>query len=187
MKETNKKVKDSYKNLCQKIEYTTKELPHDSKPGTKDVPNDKTKEQVVVVPEIKTNRNQENIKQREIESKKMRRMDPRNLIKTKEEMEMMNHGLIDINNIPITNKKEIMNARDYGSRLKVISEMIYQQTVVYQWERTRGKWPVSYTHLDVYKRQVYNTLCFDNELTTSWCCGGRATAVILEIRAGFIQ
>ena len=73
-------------------------------------------------------------------------------------MEMMNHGLFDGNNISITDNEEIVSSRDYGSRLKVISEMIYQQTIVYHWERTRGKWnttrTVSYTHLDVYKRQV---------------------------------
>ena len=81
------------------------ELKNDSKPGTEDIPNDKTKEQVVVLPEIKTNRNKENTKQRGMKSKKMRRMYPRNLIKTKEEREMMNHGLIDVNNIPITNNR----------------------------------------------------------------------------------
>ena len=117
----------------------TKEIKNDSQPETEEIPNDKTKEQVVVFSENKTNGNKENTKQRGMKSKKMRRMYPRNLIKTTEEMEMMNHGLIDINNIPNTNDKDIMNARDYGRRLKVISEMIYDQTVVYNWERTRGK------------------------------------------------
>ena len=117
----------------------------------------------MVVPEIKPNRNQEDIKQREIESKKMRRMDPRNLIKTKEEMEMMNHGLIDVNNISITNKREIMNARNYVSRLKVISEMIYQQTVIYQWERTRGKWQT--TSVEIYSRLSMISLVIDGPVT----------------------
>ena len=67
----------------------------------------------------------------------MRRIHPRNLRKTQEEMEMMNHGLIDVNNIPITNHEEIVSSRDYGRRLKIISEIIYQQTVIYQGERTR--------------------------------------------------
>ena len=119
----------------------TKEIKNDSKPGTEEIPNEKTREQVALLAEIKHNRNQEDIKHMEGKSKKMRRMYPRNLIKTKEEMEMMNRGLIDINNIPITNKKESMNTRDYGRKLKnVISEMVYHKTVAYHLERTRGKW-----------------------------------------------
>ena len=84
----------------------TKERKNDSKPETEEIPNGKTKEQVVVLPEIKTNGFKKNIKQREMNSKKMRRTYPRNLIKTKEELEMMKHGLIDVNNIPITNNKK---------------------------------------------------------------------------------
>ena len=52
---------------------------------------------------------------------------------------MMNHGLIDGNNIPITNNEDIMNSRKYRKRIKVISEIIYNKAVVYHWERTRGK------------------------------------------------
>ena len=58
----------------------TKEEKSDSQPETEEVPKDIMQEQVVVVPEIETNRNQENIKPRE------RRMYPRNFIKTKEEL-----------------------------------------------------------------------------------------------------
>ena len=118
----------------------TKEIKNDSKPGTEEIPNDKTREQVALLSEIKTNRNEENIKSREMKSKKMRRMYPRNLIKTKEEFEMMNKGLINVRNIPITNNKEIMNVRDYRRRLQVISMMTYHKTIVHNLEKTKGKW-----------------------------------------------
>ena len=64
-----------------------------------------------------------------MKSKKMRRMYPRNLIKTKEEFEMMNNGLINVSNIPITREKDIMNAIDYRSRSRQISEITYDKTV----------------------------------------------------------
>ena len=43
----------------------TEEIKNDSQPETEDVPKDKMQEQAGVVPEIETNRNQENIKPRE--------------------------------------------------------------------------------------------------------------------------
>ena len=66
-------------------------------------------------------------------------MYPRNLIKTKEELEMMKHGLIDGNNITITYDKNIVNSRSYRRRIEVISKINYHKAVVYQCERTRGK------------------------------------------------
>ena len=62
--------------------------------GIKEIPNDETREQVTLLSEIKPNRNQENIKHMEGESKKMRRVHPRNLIKTQEEWEMMHSGCL---------------------------------------------------------------------------------------------
>ena len=73
----------------------TKEIKNDSQPETEEIPNDKTKEPLVVLPEKKTNGNKENTKDKEVEPKKMRRTHPRKLMKTKEEMEMMNHGLME--------------------------------------------------------------------------------------------
>ena len=93
-----------------------------------------------VLPERKTNGNKENTKDKEVEPKKRRRTHPKKLMKTKEEMEMMNHGLFGDDNIPTTNHEKIASSRNYGSRLMVISEMVYQQTVVYHWEVIRGKW-----------------------------------------------
>ena len=68
----------------------TKEVRNDSKPEPEEIPKTKTMEPVMVLPGIKLNGNKENIKQRK------RRMYPRNVIKTKEELEMMNHGLIEM-------------------------------------------------------------------------------------------
>ena len=53
-----------------------------------------------------------------------------------------NNGLINVLNIPITNNKEIMNVRDSKRRLKVISIMTYRKTIVYNLEKTRGKWEI---------------------------------------------
>ena len=63
----------------------------------------------------------------EVEPKERRRTHTKKLMKTKKEMKMINHGLFYDDNIPITNHEEI---RNYGRRLKVISEIMYQQTVV---------------------------------------------------------
>ena len=84
-------------------------------------------------------------------------------MKTKEEMEMMNHGLFDDDNIPITDNEEIMSSRDYGSKLTVISEMICQQTVVYQWARPRGKWNT--TRVEIYGRLSMISLIIDGSET----------------------
>ena len=70
---------------------------------------------------------------------KRRRTHPKKLMKTKEEMEMMNQGLFDDDNILITNHEEIVSSRNYRRRIEVISEIIYHKAVVYHWERTRGK------------------------------------------------
>ena len=116
------------------------ELKNDSKLATEEIPNGKTREQVALLSEIKPNKNKENIKNREMKSKKMRQMHPRKLIKTREELEMMNNGLINVRNIPMTNDKEIMNFGDYRRRLKEISVMTYNKTVFYKLKKTRGKW-----------------------------------------------
>ena len=118
----------------------TKEIKNDSKPERKEIPNNKTMEPVIVFPEKKANGNKENTKDKEVEPKKRRSTHSRKLMRTKEEMEMMNHGLFDNDNILITNNEEIVSSRNYGSRLRVISEVVYQQTVVYHWEVIRGKW-----------------------------------------------
>ena len=76
----------------------TEEIKNDSQPETEEVPNEKTLEQIVVLPEKKTNGNTENTKDMEVEPKERRKTLPRKLKKTKEEMEMMNHGLMDDNN-----------------------------------------------------------------------------------------
>ena len=112
----------------------TEEIKNDSKPETEDP--------VVVLPEKKTNGNKENTKDSEVEPKKVRRTHLKNLIKTPEEWEIMNNGLINVLNIPITNNEEIMNARDYRRRLKAISIMTYHKTIVYNLEKTRDKWEI---------------------------------------------
>ena len=125
------------------------ELIRDNKREVEEIPDDKNMEQLSkeienkektseLSSEIKPDKNQENIKRREMKSKKMRRMHPRNLIKTQEELEMMHSGLINVLNIPMTHDKEIMNFKYYRRRSKEISVT------------------VSYTHLDVYKRQVFD-------------------------------
>ena len=121
---------------------------------------------MVVLPEKKTNGNKENTKDKEVEPKKRRRTHPKKLKKTKEEMEMMNHGLFDNDNIPITNNEEIVSSRNYGSRLMVISEMVYQQTIVYHWEVIRGK--CNSTGMEIYGRLSMVSLIIDGP-EKYWC------------------
>ena len=80
--------------LKREEEERTKEIKNDSKPKTKEVPNEKTIEPAVVLPEEKTKGNTEKTKDMEVEPKERRKTIPRELKKTKEEIEMMNHGLI---------------------------------------------------------------------------------------------
>ena len=63
------------------------------RPGTEEIPDDKTREQVAILSGSKPNRNKENLKHVEMKSKKMRRTYPRKLIKTQEELEMMNNEM----------------------------------------------------------------------------------------------
>ena len=141
VKKWGEKIDDSHRRLMEKLEDQSKIIDNVNK-KTEEKPNDKTRGQVVLLSEIKPDKKQENIKRREMESKKMRRMHPRNLIKTQEKYEMMNNGLISVLNIPMTNDKEIRNSRDYRRRLKVISIMTYHKTIVYNLERTRDKWEI---------------------------------------------
>ena len=76
---------------------------------------------------------------------------------------MMNHGLIDVNNIPITNNEEIMNSRNYRRRIKVISEMIYHKTVAYNLEKTRGKWETA--RVAIYGEITMTSLFIDGPVT----------------------
>ena len=78
---------------------------------------------------------------------------------------MMNKGLINVRNIPITNNKEIMNARDYRRRIEVISERIYHKTVAYNLEKTRGKWNT--TKVEIYGKISMISLVM-NGLMTYW-------------------
>ena len=70
----------------------------------------------------------------------MRRMHPKNLIKTPEELEMMHSGLINVRNIPITREKDIMNAVDYRSRSRQISAITYNKTICYHFKRDINRW-----------------------------------------------
>ena len=50
------------------------------------------------------------------ETKNVRQMHQRKLIKTIEEFEMMKNGLINVFNIPIADQTEMMHYRDYRRR-----------------------------------------------------------------------
>ena len=100
--EERRERKEHHKFIIEKLDEMNKKMEEDNRRWREEmredrlkreeIPNDKTQEQVVVLPGIEPNGNKENIKQRK------RRMYPRNVIKTKEELEMMNHGLTDGNN-----------------------------------------------------------------------------------------
>ena len=122
------KMDENHKSIMEELRKDrNKDTKNDSKLETEEIPDDKNMEQLSkeiknkektseLSSEIKLDKTQENIKRRDMKSNKMRRMYPRNLIKTKEESEMMNNGLINVLNIPITNNKEIMNVRDSKRR-----------------------------------------------------------------------
>ena len=57
------------------------ELKNDRKPRTKEIPNDKKTEQVALLSETEPNRNKENLKHKEMKSKKMTQVRPKKLIK----------------------------------------------------------------------------------------------------------
>ena len=132
---------------------------------TEEIPNDKTREQVVVLSEIKLNRNKENLTHIEIKSKKMRLIHPKKLINKREELEMMHSGLIDVLNIPMTSEKVIMNSIDYRSRLKQISEITYNNTVCYHFKRNIDKWNT--TEIEIYDKTSVLSLIIDVPVT-SW-------------------
>ena len=84
-------------------------------------------------------------------------------IKTPEELEMMNNGLINVLNIPSTNNKEIMNARDYRRGLKAISIMTYHKTIVYNLEKTRDKWEIP--EIEIHGKISMISLVIDGPVT----------------------
>ena len=83
------------------------------------------KDQSVLLPE--NNNNETNDEYVEMKTEKRHH---RKIIKTREEVEMMKNGLTNVFSVPMTNHAERMNFME------------------------RRRTPVSYTHLDVYKRQV---------------------------------
>ena len=66
----------------------------------------------VMLSENKQHRNKENIKHMEMKTKKMRQIHQRKLIKTREELEMMNNGLINVLNILSIEHREIGNFKN---------------------------------------------------------------------------
>ena len=143
----------------------TKEIKNDNKLETEEIPINKTRKQIALLSGTKHDKNQENIKRREMKSKKMRRMHPKKLIKTREELEMMHSGLINVSNIPMTNDKDIMNFIDYRSRSKQISTIIYNKTVCYSFKRNIDK--LNTTEIEIYGKTSVLSLIIDVPVT-SW-------------------
>ena len=67
----------------------------------------------------------------------MRQMHQRKLIKTQEELEMMNNGLVNVLNILSTEHRKISNFKNCRSLIETL-------------EKTHNKTAVSYTHLKIH-------------------------------------
>ena len=78
--------------------------------------------------ENKPNRNKENIKHMEMKTKKMRQMHQRKLIKTQEELEMMNNGLVNVLNILSTEHRELGNFKNNRRSLIELFKGTHNQT-----------------------------------------------------------
>ena len=51
------------------------------------------------------------------------------IIKTREELEMVKNGLIEVFNLPITDRREIMKYKDCRRNLKEITERLHKEPV----------------------------------------------------------
>ena len=87
----------------------------------------------------KSNKNQENIQTIEIKTQKMHQ---RKLINTREELEMMKHGLINVFNLPMTDHAEMMNFMECRRTLKEILEGINKKPVDKSFNKSIFKWKI---------------------------------------------
>ena len=129
--------------------------------GSKEIEN--TEETIELLPENKHNRNKEPLEKK---IKKIRRIHPKKPINTRENLEMMISGLVNVLNLPITDHREIMNFKNVRRSLTEIIERTHNKTMSKDFRKLLFKVnileikihddisAVSYTHLDVYKRQV---------------------------------
>ena len=111
------------------------------------------KRQSILLSANKNNQNEENIQTMEMKTKKRHK---RKLINTREELEMMKNGLINMFNIPITDHEEIINVQDYRRSTKIL-EMTYYGTTSNHVKNSISKWNIPklerYTKLSM-KQQI---------------------------------
>ena len=157
-KEDKSTLLSEYKRNRTKYNNKIKEeIIDDNKPDIEELPNDKNKEQVnqkiedsrkeienkednrALLSENKHNRNKENIKHMEMKTKKMRQIHQRKLIKTREELEMMNNGLVNVLNILSTEHRKISNFKNNRRSLIEIVIMTHNKTVRKNLRKSIGK------------------------------------------------
>ena len=122
-----KKVNETLDRVSEGIEETVKENkePVDQKVEDSKKETEITKDKRILLTANKNNSNKENNKHLEMKTKKRH---PRRLINTREELEIMKNGLINMFNIPITDHEEIINVQDYRRRSNQIVEITYYKT-----------------------------------------------------------
>ena len=82
------------------------------------------------------------------------------LIQTREEVEMMKNGLIDVFNLPITYQSKLIEYKDCRRTLREIIKGFHNQPVYEELSRYMLRWKVPAIDMtdhkteDVYKRQV---------------------------------
>ena len=75
--------------------------------------------------ENKHNRNEDNIKHMEMKMKKMRQMRQKKIKNTREELDMIKSGLVNLLNCPIINHREIINVKNYRRNLIKMFEVTH--------------------------------------------------------------
>ena len=111
----------------------------------------------VLLPENKDNKNNKKIKNIEInrrgvkknriikkikKTKEIGKIYKKKLIKTREELEMMKNGLIDVCNLPITDQSKLMKYKDCRRTLKEIIEGIHNKPADENFSKSLCKWKI---------------------------------------------
>ena len=73
---------------------------------------------------------------------KTKKRHPRKLRNTREGVEMMKNGLINVFSLPITNHEEIINIQDYRRRSIKIVEITYYETTGNNFKKSIDKWNI---------------------------------------------
>ena len=136
--EINRKMDESFKQMNKKMDSFNKKLYDDQEiEGSKEI--EIKEDQSVLLSENKNNTNEKNLQTMERKTKKMRQ---RKLINTREELEMMKNGLIDVFYLPVTDQNKMMNFMECRRTLKEILEGVNYRPTRRNWRKAIPKWKI---------------------------------------------